>query len=229
MPPTAAESMEMRESIKTRLRNIHGLYFFDKMPMTGRNERDNDIIDALHSETASGPVAAENSLTHLMLASNVLWDVLVKQGPDIFWKSVSQAKGGTLPPSISMDLVLAFVRARDRFLRCFHKASHDVDSLLVAYAQHLLEKFQTLGSMTILGSPVDWCLSAWEIQTAEGLIPRGPVRQLSRNKFELSPSATNLLVPARCISPIGKFKANLMGLAEDIIQQPPWQRELKQQ
>ncbi|OAA76444.1 hypothetical protein LEL_06128 [Akanthomyces lecanii RCEF 1005] len=229
MPTTAAESMEMRESIKTRLRNIHGLYFFDKTPITGRNKRDNDIIDALHSETASGPVAAENSLTHLMLASNFLWDLLITEGPDSFWRSVGKAKGGTLPPGITRDLVLAFVRARDRFLRCFHKASHDVDSMLVAYTQHLLEKFQALGTMMILGSPVDWCLSAWEIQAAEELIPRGPVKQLSRNKFELSPSAKNLLVPARCISPIGKFKPNLMGLAEEIIRQPPWQRELKPQ
>lgn len=229
MPTTAAESMEMRESIKTRLRNIHGLYFFDKTPITGRNKRDNDIIDALHSETASGPVAAENSLTHLMLASNFLWDLLITEGPDSFWRSVGKAKGGMLPPRITRDLVLAFVRTRDRFLRCFHKASHDVDSMLVAYTQHLLDKFQALGTMMILGSPVDWCLSAWEIQAAEELIPRGPVKQLSRNKFELSPSAKNLLVPARCISPIGKFKPNLMGLAEEIIRQPPWQRELKPQ
>ncbi len=225
MSATTTESMAMRDSIKTRLRNIYGFYFFDRVPMTGRDKRDNDIIDALHSQTASGPIAAENSLTQLMLASNCLWDILLTKGPDTFWNSVGQTKAGKLPPGIARDLVLAFVRARDRFLRCFHKPPQDVDSMLAAYTQHLLERFQTLGKMIVLGSPINWCLSSREIQTVEALTPQGPVRQLSRNKFELSPAAKNILVPARCLSPIGKFKPNLMGPAEEIIQHPPWQRE----
>ncbi|KGQ05379.1 hypothetical protein BBAD15_g9369 [Beauveria bassiana D1-5] len=230
MTTPVTESMDMRESIKTRLRNIHGLFFFDKVPMTGRNKRDDDIIDALHAHAPSGPVAAESSLAHLMLASNCKWTILTTKGPDEYWKGVGRAKGGQLPLSITRDLILAFVRARHRYLHCFpHKAPRDVNSLLVAYTQHLLERFQALGATMILGSPVNWCLSAEDIEVAESLAPRGPAKQLSRNKFELSSSARNLLVPARCLSPIGKFKSDLMGLAQEIIQQPPWQRELTPQ
>ncbi|ATY67368.1 hypothetical protein A9K55_000262 [Cordyceps militaris] len=221
------ESLEMRELIKTRLRNIRGFCFLDGKPMTGREKRDNGIIDALHSEAPSGPVAAERCLTHLMLASNCLWEVLVTRGPDEFWNSVGQEKGGKMPLSITRDLVLAFVRARDRYLRCFpHKSPHAVNNMLEAYTQYLLEKFQALGKVMILGSPVNWCLSAKEVQDVEALTPQGPAKQVSRNKFELSSSARNLLVPARSLSPIGKFKHNLMGLAEEIMQQYPGQREL---
>ncbi|TQV91457.1 hypothetical protein IF1G_09956 [Cordyceps javanica] len=226
MTSTPTEMTEMRESIKTRLRNTHGLSFFDRKPMTGSYTRDNDIIDALHLEAPSGPVAAENSLAHLMLASNRLWSMLVTEGPDKFWKNVAQEKGGKLPPSITRDLVLAFVRARDRYLRGFpRKRPHDVSNMLVAYTQHLLEKFQALGKREILGSPVDWCLPVLEIQALESQTLQGPAKQLSPNKFELSTSAINLLVPARCLSPVGKFKPNLMGLAEEIIYQPSGQQQ----
>ncbi|KAJ6780406.1 hypothetical protein PWT90_02293 [Aphanocladium album] len=226
MTTTTTEALEMREAIKKRLRNIHGLHFFDKTPMTGRDQRDNDIIDALHAEAPSGPVGAETWLTHLMLASNCCWQILVNRGPDSFWNSVGQTKGGRLALSATRDLVLAFVRARQRYL-CFfpQKASHDIDSILVAYNQHLLERFQESGRMMYHGSPVNWRLPTGEIEMVEAITPQGPVKQLSRNKFELSSGAKNLLVPARCLSPIGKFKHNLMGLAEEIIQEPPRQRE----
>ncbi|KAJ3499111.1 hypothetical protein NLG97_g599 [Lecanicillium saksenae] len=226
MKTPAAEALEMRESIKKRLRNIHGLYFFDKTPMTGRDKRDNDIIDALQAEAPSGPVGAETWLAHLILASNCTWPVLLARGPDYFWSGVGETKGGKLSPGFTRDLVLAIVRARQRFLCRFpQKGCHDVDTILVAYTQHLLEKFQDCGKMMFHGAPVSWRLPAQEIQAVAALTPHGPVKELSRNKFELAPSAKNLLVPARCLSPIGKFKHNLMGLAEEIIQQSPWQRE----
>ncbi|OAA71163.1 hypothetical protein ISF_01714 [Cordyceps fumosorosea ARSEF 2679] len=221
MNAAATETIELRNSIKRRLMNIHGFWFHDTRPMTGRDKRDDDVINSLHAENKapSGPEAARQRLTRLMLESNCSWDILVAKGPKSLWARVGRASNGSLPRSIVRDLVLAFVRARGRFLRRFpRKDPHDVDNMLAAYAQHLLEKFQELKQKVIRGLHVHWYLSEKDIQAVESIKPQGPARQLSRNKFELSESARNMLVPVRCLSPIGKFKGNLMGMAEEEIQ-----------
>lgn len=215
------DSRELRESIKSRLRSVNGFYFFHKNPMTTSEQHDDDLIDCLSAGFQSGPVAAENSLAHLMLQSNNAWDILLKTGPNAYWMAVSQTQIPKLGADDTRDLVLAFVKARDRYLRCFpQKSPQDVDSMLAAYTQHLLQKFEALGKMEVLGFPICWRLTRQEIKATEGFRPQGPIKQISKNKFELSPCAQNLLVPARCLSPVGKFKSNLMGLAAEIIQQP---------
>jgi hypothetical protein len=205
------------------LQDHAGFYFYSVQPITSSMESDNLVVATLSGkDRVISAQSVLSFLTELMLESNQKWNNLIQHGPLRFWPSVAQHKRASqspTSPTMSQELVLALVKARARFLKRFgNKQADDVDDLLVAYTQHLLNKFERMGHETLHGQPVLWRLSQQDIcRATRGVIILGPSKQISKNRYELSPTARNLLYPIEQISAIGKTKPDLMGLAAEII------------
>ncbi|KAK3179497.1 hypothetical protein K4F52_009069 [Lecanicillium sp. MT-2017a] len=95
--------------------------------------------------------------------------------------------------------------------------------MLVAYAQLLLNSLKDLGRDNIAGQPLAWRLIPRDIAAAKkGTEMRGPLKAETKKSFVLSPYAKNLLQPVGEFGSKERERANLMGLARDIVggQQP---------
>ncbi len=206
------------------LKDYTGFYFYPNKPITRNIATDNAVVAPLLDQERL--VSAQRVLTYLtkvMLESNKCWLSLLGGGPSAFWLDISQrAPAGptTLTPLTLQQIILALVKGRARFLvRYSHKEPDDADCLLIAYTQHLLNSFESLGRDTVAGQPILWRLSAQDIsQARRDTAMHGPIRVTDKGKYVLSPLAQNLLYPVGEFTSARRTKPNLMGLAREIIQ-----------
>ena len=209
------------------LQDYAGFYFYPEQPVTSSMERDNLVVASLAGiDRVISAQRVLSCVTELMLESNKKWNTLIQHGPLRFWTSIAQQeRADRLGPSPTMlqELVLGLVKARARFLKRFsNKHPDDVDNLLVAYTQHVFNKLQLMGHETLHGQPIPWRLTRQDVcRATRGVTMLGPSKQISKNRYELSPTARNLLYPIEQISAIGKTKPDLMGLAAEIIYGQP--------
>lgn len=205
-----------------------GLYFYPKKPITRNIDIDNAVVEPLlDADRRVSNNAVLTSLTRIMQDSNKSWASLVRGGPSAYWLAVSQllpTQMASLTPATLEHIILAMVKGRARFLVRFpQKDPEHADSMLVAYAQLLLNSLKDLGRDNIAGQPLAWRLIPRDIAAAKkGTEMRGPLKAETKKSFVLSPYAKNLLQPVGEFGRKERERANLMGLARDIVggQQP---------
>ncbi|CEJ93842.1 hypothetical protein VHEMI09408 [[Torrubiella] hemipterigena] len=150
---------------------------------------------------------------------------LASSGNGGFWKAVSKgaAKHGSKIPQYACQLIaVAMLKARQRYLLRYPSRSMlDIDLLLTAYIQHfLIYLVSAEKSQHDVG--LQWRLSTGEkFEAVDYSTPVGPSKQVSKNRFKLSPDAAQILKPIAELVGEGKIKPDLMGMAASIFESKP--------
>lgn len=205
---------------------LDGLYFPPGVPIFLNVDEDYRVITYLIGcSGGNGFGTSFQQITRILMLCNKHRKQMPSSGSGGFWQAVSKGvtKHGSKIPQYACQLIaVAMLKARQRYLLRYPSRSMlDIDLLLTAYTQHFLI-YLVSAEKSRHNVGFHWRLSTGEkFEAVDYSTPVGPSKQVSKNRFKLSPDAAQILKPIAELAGEGKIKPDLMGMAASIFESKP--------